>query len=144
MSAIAAALKHMLAAGMPHDAIIAAVAEMETASAASVVRPSPPRQASDNAWVWVYVIAVDHPGDLLVRVGISQHPNHRMGVLSKERGYNLSLEHVEGPFSREVAFTIEQAAHVALAAQRERGEWFLCGAERAVRAVQAAATEILQ
>lgn len=31
MSAIAVALKHMLAAGMPHDAIVAAVAEMEAA-----------------------------------------------------------------------------------------------------------------
>ncbi len=29
MSVIAAALKHMLASGMPHEAIIAAVAEME-------------------------------------------------------------------------------------------------------------------
>jgi 5-methylcytosine-specific restriction endonuclease McrA len=32
MSVIAAAIKHMLSAGMPHDAIVAAVAEMEAAS----------------------------------------------------------------------------------------------------------------
>lgn len=36
MSAIATALKHMLAAGMPHDAIVAAVAEMEAALTPSV------------------------------------------------------------------------------------------------------------
>lgn len=33
MSVIAAALKHMLAAGMPHDAIVHAVAEMEASAA---------------------------------------------------------------------------------------------------------------
>lgn len=33
MSIIAAALKHMLASGMPHDAIVAAVADMEAAAA---------------------------------------------------------------------------------------------------------------
>lgn len=38
MTVIATALKHMLAAGMPHDAIVAAIAEME-ASAAPAVDP---------------------------------------------------------------------------------------------------------
>lgn len=37
MSAIAAALKHMLASGMPHDAIVSAVAEMEAAMTSSTV-----------------------------------------------------------------------------------------------------------
>lgn len=37
MSAIAVALKHMLAAGMPHDAIVSAVAEMEAGIAVDEV-----------------------------------------------------------------------------------------------------------
>ena len=37
MSVIATALKHMLAAGMPHDAIVAAVAEMEAGMAVDEV-----------------------------------------------------------------------------------------------------------
>jgi hypothetical protein len=36
MSTIATALKHMLAAGMPHDAIVSAVAEMEAATPAAL------------------------------------------------------------------------------------------------------------
>lgn len=41
MTAIATALKHMLAAGMPHDAIVAAVADMEASmpAAQSAERP---------------------------------------------------------------------------------------------------------
>ena len=38
MSVIAAALKHMLASGMPHDAIVQAVADMEAASASGDVQ----------------------------------------------------------------------------------------------------------
>ncbi len=48
MSTIATALKHMLAAGMPHDAIVAAVAEMEAAMPAAVDPVAERRRAYDR------------------------------------------------------------------------------------------------
>lgn len=128
MNRIAAALKHMLAAGMDHDSIVEVVAAMEDG------RPLPAEK------VYVYVIAVDHPGDVLVKVGISKHPNFRLNTLEKERGYNLYLAHLEGPFTRVLAATVERKAHDALSDQREKGEWFLCGARRAAQVVMACAT----
>jgi hypothetical protein len=137
VSAIAAALKHMLAAGMPHDAIVVAVAAMEVEMAAAPRPPPQPRAIPvPDESVWVYVIAVDHPGDVLVKVGISKHPRFRMSTLEKERGYNLYLAHTEGPFSRSDATAVERQAHHVLADERERGEWFLCGAERATEVVR--------
>lgn len=49
MTAIATALKHMLAAGMPHDAIIAAVAEMEAAMPVAVDPVADRRREYDRA-----------------------------------------------------------------------------------------------
>jgi len=48
MSTIATALKHMLAAGMPHEAIVAAVAEMEAAMPAAVDPVAERRRAYDR------------------------------------------------------------------------------------------------
>lgn len=87
--------------------------------------------------VWVYVMGVDHADDdALVKVGISKHPNYRLLTLAKERGLNLYLAHTEGPFSRARATEIESAAHQLLEADRERGEWFTCGAPKAIEVVK--------
>jgi len=48
MTVIATALRHMLAAGMPHDAIVAAVSEMEAATPASVDPVAERRRAYDR------------------------------------------------------------------------------------------------
>lgn len=86
--------------------------------------------------VWVYVMGVDHPDDQLVKVGISKHPNYRRETLQKERGLNLYVAHTEGPYSRSQAAEIERTAHAMLSETRERGEWFLCGVERAADVVR--------
>ncbi|WP_181150078.1 hypothetical protein [Ensifer aridi] len=48
MSVIATALKHMLAAGMDHDPIVAAVAEMEREVVAKEEPVLSPRQAGNT------------------------------------------------------------------------------------------------
>lgn len=131
---IATALKHMLAAGMPHDAIVAAVAEME----AQHLPAAPVRLDGDgNGTAWVYVIEVDHPGaSPLTKVGISQHPERRRVQLEKQRGFNLHLARSFGPFLRRQALEIEKAAHFRLHARQESGEWFWCSSEDAIAVVQ--------
>lgn len=52
MSTIATALKHMLAAGMPHDAIVAAVAEMEAAVAAAQPVEKPRSKGAIRTAAW--------------------------------------------------------------------------------------------
>jgi hypothetical protein len=133
----AAALKKMRDLGLTLDQAIEIAEAWEEGSA----RPVPMldataerKRARDR--VWVYVIAVDHPGGRLVKVGISQHPNFRLATLERERGHNLFLAHTEGPFSRAEAVAIERRAHKALWPEREIGEWFLCGSERATEAVK--------
>lgn len=138
MSAIAF-LQQLLDAGIPIDVALKA-AEVYEKHPDAFPRRSPPRP-DPNEKVWVYVFAVDHPDDFLVKVGISKHPNYRMLTLEKERGFNLYVAHTEGPFTRQGAVAVERRAHEVLAAQRETGEWFLCGADRAIEVVQACASK---
>lgn len=120
-------VRALVAAGATGEMILAVVEAHENAVAAL---PQAPER------VWVYVMGVDHPDDNLVKVGISKHPNHRRETLEKERGLNLYVAHTEGPFTRSLASEIERQAHTMLAELRERGEWFLCGVERAADVVR--------
>jgi hypothetical protein len=130
-------IRRCLDAGLSIDDALAAADAFEAESRPA--RATPPDEA-----VWVYVIGVDHPGDDLVKVGISKHPNFRLLTLESERGYNLYLAHTEGPFTRLAAALIERQAHSALASERERGEWFLCGADRAIETVRSCAKAAVQ
>ena len=134
MSAIAF-LRQLLDDGLELTAALIAADRFErTRAGARYVEPADEK-------VWVYVMAVDDPGDRLIKVGISKHPNFRLHVLEKERGYDLYLAHTEGPFTRPSAARIERLAHEALRNDRERGEWFTCGVERAAKVVSSAAAE---
>lgn len=144
MNIIAPFITKMIASGFSvEDAIRAADVLEEVISAPAPMRnpegfrTAKAQQQRPEERVWVYVIEVQHPGDVLVKVGISKHPELRLAALEKQRGYNLFLTHTEGPFSRRAARAFEAKAHDILASQREQGEWFLCGAERAVEVVQA-------
>lgn len=154
MSKIAVALRHMLAAGMPHEAIIAAVEEMEEAGAvvaeaiALGAKADPPkgawREPLSDGDVWVYVMAVDQPQVNYCKVGISKHPHFRRETLERERAVNLYIAHAVGPFMRAHATNIERQAHAALEARREIGEWFRCAAQEAIEAVNASAASAIQ
>lgn len=136
MSLSAAAIRLLANKGMSAQDIAEIAAAIE-------LQPSPataPRAAHDPAApVWVYVIGVDHPDSDLVKVGISKHPNYRRLTLQNERGVDLYLAHTEGPFTRVAAAAVERNAHSHLAPEREKGEWFLCGVERAKSVVRACA-----
>lgn len=123
-----------LEGGVAPDAILPAVTALR---ATWDEAPSAPLEER----VWVYVLAVDHPDDSLVKVGISKHPNYRCQTLEKERGLNLYVAHTVGPYSRGRALAIEQEAHRKLAITRQAGEWFVCGVEMAKEAVEAVAAE---
>lgn len=137
---LAAIVSALFDAGATREMIVAAVSAYDQGSQQVRVH----RRNDPDDQVWVYVIEVEHPGDTLVKVGISKHPHLRLATLEKERGYNLYLTHTEGPFSRTTARAVEAKAHGMLSSQREKGEWFLCGAERAVDVVQACAAAGVQ
>lgn len=142
MSAIRA-LERMLAAGVPLEtAMIAArifEEEFPLAVAERLGKRAPAPSTPDR--VWVYVMTEDGPEMPLVKVGISKHPNWRRSQLEKQEGANLYVAHTEGPFSRDVAFSVEQAAHRALAHCRQHGEWFLWPEERVIETVQRVLSE---
>lgn len=126
-------IRRCLDSGMPLDKTLVAAEVFEELAPSRL--PSPAAKPREEERVWVYVMGVDHPDDELVKVGISKHPNYRRETLEKERGLNLYVAHTEGPYSRAEAAEIESNAHRMLAASRERGEWFLCGVEKAVETV---------
>lgn len=144
MSTVAALIADLVKAGVD-PMLVGRVAQAITEAAASADGSLPTWTRAAPAGeerVWVYVIGVDHPGDVLVKVGVSKHPNFRLSTLEKERGYNLYLAHTEGPFSRPDAMRVERKAHEELVAHREVGEWFLCGADRAIDVVRSCATGV--
>lgn len=106
--------------------------------------PPAPYEFGGNRDVWVYVMMHDHPGAELVKVGISQNPDHRRKTLEKEHGKSLAVIFTEGPFTRKHAFAIERAAHGRLAATRDHGEWFVCGPDAATEAVLLSARGSIQ
>lgn len=132
-------IRRMLDAGFTHDDALRAAEAFE--ATASTARALSPRQRANDDKVWVYVIAVDHPGAELTKVGISQHPRARMATLERERGYSLYLAETFGPFSRRLATEIERSAHRQLLDRQEVGEWFWCCADDAVATVRASSSE---
>ncbi len=128
-------VRAMADAGATVEAIALAVEAVE----ASIGGSQPTnfvRQRQNDERVWVYVMAEDNPMGELVKVGISQHPNHRMKTLEREWDRVLYLAHTEGPFRRSDAVAIERKAHEKLVDRREHGEWFHASAEEAVSVLQ--------
>lgn len=136
-------IRRMLDAGFTPDDALRAAEAFEASLPAPVDAQAERRRAKDDG-VWVYVIAVDHPGAALTKVGISQHPQHRMATLERERGVNLYLAETFGPFSRKQAVEIERRAHRSLLDRQEMGEWFWCCAADAAEIVRTASAEATQ
>lgn len=93
-------------------------------------------RASDTSKVFVYVIATSGGGHC--KVGISVNPGWRLNELQSGNPEELFIEHVEGPFSRDVARALESAAHEQLSAYWVRGAWFDCASDKAAAAIKAA------
>jgi len=114
-------------------------AEAFEASVPTLVDVHAERHPVNDDHVWVYVMAEDQKDSDLIKVGISKHPEYRRLTLEKERRLNLHIAHTEGPYTRPQALSIERIAHNMLSSHREHGEWFLCGAERAIDVVRTCA-----
>lgn len=129
MSLLLDTLKALVAVGATPEQMLVVVEAMEPAAGRG-------RQKPNDERVWVYVMAEDYPDSDLVKVGISQHPNYRRLVLEKEEARNLYVAHTEGPFLRATAYDIEQRSHGCLEEFHSRGEWFVCGVDRAIEAIR--------
>ncbi len=85
---------------------------------------------------YVYVIG---PAAGLQKVGIATDPRSRLAALQTAVPFNLILHAaVRVPFAQ--AHAVERRAHKLLADVCARNEWFHCTPEKAIAAVQEAAT----
>lgn len=98
------------------------------------------KERDDRIDTRIYVICSESGH---VKVGVSDSPLRRLAALQTANPFRLWLGHETNAWPRRDAFAIERAIHIKLAERfPQRGEWFSCGREDALRAILAVGREL--
>lgn len=82
--------------------------------------------------VYVYVIV-----DIgFAKIGIAADVKHRLIDLQIGNPRKLAVAHISGPYPRDLAKRVERLAHKELEQFYASGEWYQCGPNLAIQAVE--------
>lgn len=88
-----------------------------------------------------FVYVIEDAGGM-TKVGVSTDPESRLLTLQTANPSRISIHFTLPCINSRLAYKIENKAHSILLDQKANGEWFSCGASKAVSAVVQAALEV--